>query len=113
MFSVVVCYENNISPITQVVRESINDWLSRVESDVIIWAIQEAVKLNKRNWKYIEGILRNQFNAGNKTLADIKNGEKSSVRVKTAEFEVNKPSEYDHAALERQIWANIQGEKYI
>lgn len=113
LLSVVVCYENNISPITQVVRKSINNWLSNMESDVIIWAIQEAVKLNKRNWKYIEGILRNQFNAGNKTLADIKSSEKSSVRTQIAEFEVNKPSEYDHAALERQIWANIQGERHI
>lgn len=84
--SVVVCYENNISPITQIVRDSMIDWLNDVDSDVIIWAINEAVKLNKRNWKYIEGILRNQFNKGNTTMAKITASEKERDR----KYEFNK-----------------------
>ena len=84
--SVVVCYENNISPITQIVRDSMIDWLNDVDSDVIIWAINEAVKLNKRYWKYIEGILRNQFNSGNTTLDKIIASEKERDR----KYEFNK-----------------------
>ena len=84
--SVVVCYENNISSITNVIRDSIADWLKSVDSDVIIWAIEEAVKLNKPKWKYIEGILRNQFNSGNTTLDKIIASEKERDR----KYEFNK-----------------------
>ena len=84
--SVVVCYENNVAPINQIVRDSMIDWLNDVDSDVIIWAINEAVKLNKRNWKYIEGILRNQFNSGNTTLDKITASEKERDR----NYEFNK-----------------------
>ena len=84
--SVVVCYENNVAPINQIVRDSMIDWLNDVDSDVIIWAINEAVKLNKRYWKYIEGILRNQFNKGNTTIAKITASEKERDR----KYEFNK-----------------------
>lgn len=84
--SVVVCYENNVAPINQIVRDSMIDWLNDVDSDVIIWAINEAVKLNKRYWKYIEGILRNQFNKGNTTMAKITASEKERDR----KYEFNK-----------------------
>ena len=108
--SVVVCYENNISPITQIVRDSMIDWLNDVDSDVIIWAINEAVKLNKRNWKYIEGILRNQFNKGNTTMAKITASEKERGNNTKSNSYTSNNNAYDFDGIEKQMWANLKNE---
>ena len=68
---IVVLYQENIAPITSIVLQSISDWLNDMDVDVIKWAIVEAAKHNKRSWKYIEGILKNHFNAGRTTLAAV------------------------------------------
>lgn len=68
---VIGVYQGNIAPITSIVSQSISDWLEHMDAEVIIWAITEAVKQNKRSWKYIEGILKNHFNAGRTTLAAV------------------------------------------
>ena len=108
--SVVVCYENNVAPINQIVRDSMIDWLNDVDSDVIIWAINEAVKLNKRNWKYIEGILRNQFNKGNTTMAKITASEKErGNNIKSNSYTSNNNA-YDFDGIEKQMWANLKNE---
>lgn len=107
--SVIVCYENNISSITNVIRDSIADWLKSVDSDVIIWAINEAVKLNKRNWKYIEGIIRNQLNSGNTTLEKIIASEKQRENnTKSDSYTSN--NTYDFDGIEKQMWANYKKE---
>ena len=48
-------YQNNIAPMTTIVRESILDWLGNMDADVIVWAIGEAVKNNVRTWRYDSG----------------------------------------------------------
>lgn len=49
-------------------------WLNEqgMHADVICYAIDEAVNANKRRMSYVEGILRNLFNDGIRTLNDIK-----------------------------------------
>lgn len=78
------------------------DWLNDIDSDVIIWAINEAVKLNKRNWKYIEGILRNQFSSGNTTLDKVMASEKERDR----KYEFNKRDDsqrYEYADIGKKF----------
>ncbi|KHO63382.1 DnaD and phage-associated domain [Thermoanaerobacter sp. YS13] len=64
-------FENNIHPPTSIEVQKITDWLEDVEADVIVLAIEEAVKANKRTLKYIEAILRNWIGHGLKTKAAV------------------------------------------
>ncbi len=52
-------YEKNIGKLTQMVSDTIDDALKTHSPTMIIDAIKIAVKSNKRNWRYIEGILNN------------------------------------------------------
>ena len=69
--NIIDTFQNNIAPLTPIVMQAIEDWLDDVDADMIEWAIREAAEHNKRNWKYIEGILRNHFNAGRTTLEQV------------------------------------------
>lgn len=66
---VVKIFESNIHPITPMEGEIISDWIDKLEADVIIEAIREAVKNNKRSIKYIEKILIN-WHSNNLTTKD-------------------------------------------
>lgn len=68
--------------------------------------------MNKGKWSYVEGILRNQLNSGNKTLADIKSSEKNYRKSKdvTDNGSLNNPNVYDYDDIEKRMWANIKSE---
>jgi DNA replication protein len=51
-------YEENIGPLTSLIADAIKDAEQTYPSEWIAEAIEQAVKLNVRNWKYIEAILR-------------------------------------------------------
>lgn len=74
---IVKLYENNIAPLTPITLQGLGDWLNDMSEDVVIYAIEEAVKNNKRNYRYIEAILRNHFNAGRTTLAEVQGAKKT------------------------------------
>ena len=74
---IVKLYENNIAPLTPITLRGLDDWLNDMSEDVVIYAIEEAVKNNKRNYRYIEAILRNHFNAGRTTLAEVQGAKKT------------------------------------
>ena len=67
-------YENNITLITPYVAESINYYLTEnnLEAELIIETMKEAVARNKRNWKYIESILKNCEDNNIKTAQQFK-----------------------------------------
>lgn len=98
-------YENNIGPMTTMIRESILDWLNTMDADVIVWAVGEAVKRNKRSWSYIEAILRNHANAGRTTLAAVEGASRNYLRDK-CDSGLYK-SDIDHDALEEIIMGNL------
>ena len=54
-------YEREIGAITPMIADAINCWLDveKIPADWILEAMQIAVKANVRNWKYVEGILKN------------------------------------------------------
>lgn len=67
---VVEAYENNIGFINLTISETLYDFYKEgLSADVIIQAIKEAALQNKRNCKYISGILMNCKNEGITTLA--------------------------------------------
>lgn len=102
---VIVRYEENISPITSIVKDYMSDCLKYMDAEVLIYAIDEAVKHNARNWAYIEAVLRRQYNAGNTTLAQVK----AANERRTGE---KQPREADCAHLSQDRIEAIMRQKY-
>ena len=51
-------FSNNIHPVTPMEAEDLAEWVDEgMEPGVVVWAIKEAVRYNKRSMKYIRGIL--------------------------------------------------------
>ena len=96
-------YENNITLITSFISEDIEKYLkSGLHADLIIEAMKEAVSRNKRNWKYVTGILNDCINnkvytatqfeirqkefKSNKTQAQKNNTTKEKIEYEEVEF---------------------------
>ena len=89
-------YENNIALITAFVSEDIEKYLkSGLYSDLIIEAMKEAVSRNKRNWKYITGILNDCINNKVYTAKQFK--------IKQEEFKSNKTNTHQSNKTKEKI----------
>ena len=97
---IVKLYENNIAPLTPITLQGLDDWLNAMSEDVVEYAISEAVKNNKRNYKYIEAILRNHFNAGCTTLAEVQSA-KRAYKGNENELSINRDDNIDYDELEK------------
>ena len=97
---IVKLYENNIAPLTPITLQGLDDWLNTMSEDVVEYAISEAVKNNKRNYKYIEAILRNHFNAGRTTLAEVQSA-KRAYKGNENELSINRDDSLDYDELEK------------
>ena len=97
---IVKLYENNIAPLTPITLQGLDDWLNAMSEDVVEYAISEAVKNNKRNYKYIEAILRNHFNAGLTTLAEVQSA-KRAYKGNENELSINRDDNLDYDELEK------------
>lgn len=97
---IVKLYENNIAPLTPITLQGLDDWLNAMSEDVVEYAISEAVKNNKRNYKYIEAILRNHFNAGRTTLAEVQSA-KRVYKGNENELSINRDDNIDYDELEK------------
>lgn len=97
---IVKLYENNIAPLTPITLQGLDDWLNDMSEDVVIYAIEEAVKNNKRNYRYIEAILRNHFNAGRTTLAEVQSA-KRAYKGNENELSINRDDNLDYDELEK------------
>ena len=97
---IVKLYENNIAPLTPITLQGLDDWLNAMSEDVVEYAISEAVKNNKRNYKYIEAILRNHFSAGRTTLAEVQSA-KRAYKGNENELSINRDDNIDYDELEK------------
>lgn len=97
---IVKLYENNIALLTPITLQGLDDWLNAMSEDVVEYAISEAVKNNKRNYKYIEAILRNHFNAGRTTLAEVQSA-KRAYKGNENELSINRDDNLDYDELEK------------
>lgn len=101
---IVKLYENNIAPLTPITLQGLDDWLNDMSEDVVIYAIEEAVKNNKRNYRYIEAILRNHFNAGRTTLVEVQGAKKTYNKG-------NEQSVYDDNGLDYDEMEKLMRER--
>lgn len=96
-------YQENISRnyITPRELDNIKHWLEKVDADIIMWAMQQAVDYKKQSWKYIEGILRNHFNAGHTTLKAVQDAQRTYKAQKDAPSSIYDDSSFDYDELEK------------
>lgn len=66
-------YQNNIYPVPGMIEvEGIKQWSNDLGDDVVLYAIEIAVKANARNWRFIEKVLIDWDKNGIKTLDQAK-----------------------------------------
>jgi DnaD/phage-associated family protein len=68
-------YEENIGPLTPMIADALKDAEKTYSPEWCSDAIEQAVKMNKRNWKYIEAILRRWKEEGRAEKQDRRNTE--------------------------------------
>lgn len=89
MAEVVKHFSTNIHLITPIELEDLKDWCSKLNEDIVIMAIDEAVRNNARNIKYINGILINWHSEGLKGVEDVKLFMKSWQEKSSKKLRVN------------------------
>ncbi|WP_136699834.1 DnaD domain-containing protein [Bacillus fungorum] len=72
-------YEENFGMIKPFVAEEIGHWIDDLSEEVVIAAMQRALRKNKR-WNYAVGILEDWANNNIRTLADIESAEEEFHR---------------------------------
>ena len=69
-------YEENIGPLTPMIADTLKDAEETYETDWIVDALELAVKNNKRNWKYMEAILKRWKEEGRGKKQDRRDNKK-------------------------------------
>ena len=96
---IIKLYQDNIAPIVPIIADDMEKWLTKVEPDVIEWAIKEAVKSKAPNWKYITGILNNHFKVGRTTMNQINNAS-GAYKANPENLSVYDDTGFDYDKLE-------------
>lgn len=116
---VIEFYENNITLITSFISEDMEKYLkSGLYADLIIEAMKEAVSRNKRNWKYVTGILNDCINNKVYTARQFKIKQEEFKSNKTQTHQNNKTKEkveYKEVELTEEQYnkmMNERGKKY-
>jgi DnaD/phage-associated family protein len=68
---VINAFNNNIHPITPMEYEKLCDWCKDMDFEVVIAAIEEAVKHNARTMAYIERVLNSWLEKGYSTIQGV------------------------------------------
>ena len=80
-------YEENIGPLTPLIADMLKEAEELYREEWFEEAFTIAVKNNKRNWKYIEAILKRWKEEGTHGQKDKQNAGKGSERYTKSEFE--------------------------
>lgn len=112
MQSAIDFYDQNINLITPFEFQKLQDF-SNMESELIIFAMQKAVTANKRNFNYIEGILKNWKVKGISTLIQAKNEEQEFRRLKENVGQKEETDEEKNARIIREMEATVNGNSGI
>ena len=99
---IVKMYEENIGTVSSITAQCITDWLKDVDASLIEYAIEEAVNYGKRNWMYIEKILKTHFSQGVKRRSDVK--QRSMQKKSDKDYEIFH-NDYDYDAIENKVWS--------
>jgi len=68
-------YEENIGPLTPLIADTLKDAEETYSEAWVVEALEIAVKSNKRNWKYVEAILRRWKEEGHGKKQDRRDAE--------------------------------------
>ena len=79
-------YEENIGPLTPILAEALKDAEQSFDAGWIEDAFEIAVKNNKRNWRYIEAILKRWKDEGRGKNKDRQDSKKDTDRYLKSEF---------------------------
>ncbi|MDI6768636.1 MAG: DnaD domain protein [Anaerolineales bacterium] len=79
-------YEENIGPLTPLIADALRDAEATYPAEWIEEAVGEAVKRNKRNWKYVEAILKRWKVEGHVQKQDQRDAREDSRRYSEGEF---------------------------
>ena len=79
-------YEENIGPLTPMLAEALKDAEQTYPLEWIEQALGEAVKRNKRSWKYVETILRRWKEEGHGEEQDRRDAEKDRRKYIEGEY---------------------------
>lgn len=112
MQSVIDFYDQNINLITPFEFQKLQDF-SSMEPELIIFAMQKAVTANKRNFNYIDGILKNWKVKGVSTLIQAKNEEQEFRRLKKNVGQKEETDEEKNARIIREMEATVNGNSGI
>lgn len=112
MQSAIDFYNQNINLITPFEFQKLQDF-SNMESELIIFAMQKAVTANKRNFNYIEGILKNWKVKGISTLIQAKNEKQEFRRLKENVGQKEETDEEKNARIIREMEATVNGNSGI
>lgn len=82
---VIEVFQNNFHPITPMELEKLMDWSRDMSPEVVIKAMEVATFSNKRNMTYLNGILRNWFESGIKTVEDYERMCRENAEFKAKE----------------------------
>lgn len=103
--AIVSAYEKNVGAITPMVAEILKGFTNELSADVIIFAIEEAVKSNVRNIRYIEGIVIKWKESNVKSIDDAKRvsaeyqHKKLSAVSTKKEHKDNEPADWGHTKI--------------
>jgi len=79
-------YEENIGPLTPLIADALQDAEKTYPPEWVAEALGTAVKNNKRNWKYVEAILRRWKDEGHAKKQDRRDAQEDGRRYSEGEF---------------------------
>jgi DnaD/phage-associated family protein len=79
-------YEENIGPLTPMIADALKDAEQTYPTEWVAEALEIAVKNNKRNWKYVEAILRRWKEEGHAKKQDRRDAQEDGRRYTEGEY---------------------------
>jgi DnaD/phage-associated family protein len=79
-------YEENIGPLTPLIADALKDAEKTYPPEWVAEALETAIKNNKRNWKYVEAILRRWKEEGHAKKQDRRDAQEDGRRYAEGEF---------------------------
>jgi DnaD/phage-associated family protein len=79
-------YEENIGPLTPLIADALQDAEKTYPPEWVAEALGTAVKNNKRNWKYVEAILRRWKEEGHAKKQDRRDAQEDGRRYAEGEY---------------------------
>jgi DNA replication protein len=79
-------YEENIGPLTPLIADALKDAERTYPPEWVAEALEAAVKNNKRNWRYVEAILRRWKEEGHAKKQDRRNAQEDGRRYTEGEY---------------------------